>query len=66
MRFDALDTCNACDAIGVDPDSLAGYCTACERKARRVKCTTGRCKNRTTFTTNPSGVCDRHPKGITP
>lgn len=28
----------------------------------RQKCTTGRCKHRTTYTTNPDGVCDRHPK----
>ncbi len=31
---DALDTCNACDAIGIDPDSLAGYCQKCETEAR--------------------------------
>ncbi len=30
----ALDTCNACDAFGVDPDSLAGYCPNCERQAK--------------------------------
>ena len=33
MTPNALDTCNACDAIGVDPDSLAGYCPSCEREA---------------------------------
>ncbi len=33
---DALDTCNACDALGVDPTSPAGYCTACETEARNT------------------------------
>lgn len=31
---DALDTCNACDVLGVDPNSSAGYCSKCEREAR--------------------------------
>jgi len=34
MNVNALDTCNACDAIGVDPNSPAGYCTTCEQIAR--------------------------------
>ncbi len=29
-----LNSCNACDTIGVDPDSLAGYCYDCEKEAR--------------------------------
>ena len=33
-RIDALDTCNSCDGLGVDPGSLAGYCADCEREAQ--------------------------------
>ena len=36
MSINALDTCNACDAIGVDPDSLAGYCSSCEAEAHGI------------------------------
>lgn len=34
LDHDALDTCNACDAFGVDPKSAAGYCSSCEREAQ--------------------------------
>ena len=36
MAHNAVDTCNACDALGVDSDSLAGYCTFCEAEAKKV------------------------------
>lgn len=30
----ALETCNNCDVLEVDPNSLGGYCADCEAEAR--------------------------------